>query len=166
MTYIEPKNLKTKMIFRARFYNKKTTYRDICIPGGYDLEQLASIILEAFDFEFDHNCGFYDNAAHLYRSKEIYESFVDLNTEEIGFDAVDYAKGLRDVMVKDVFTPKKSMLMYFNYKAGWAFEVICKKVIDSGLSFDDPKIIRKVGKSPVQYPYTGVEKREYFEISY
>ena len=36
-------------------------YRIVAIPGEFTLYELAESITDAFDFDFDHAFGFYDN---------------------------------------------------------------------------------------------------------
>lgn len=49
-------------------------YRILAIPEGFTLSALGGSIIDAFDFDFDHTFGFYDNIKSWTDSVERYES--------------------------------------------------------------------------------------------
>ncbi len=70
-------------IFRASLRGR--LYRDIELPSGGSLEDLAAAIVSAFGFDFDHAFGFYSNfKGDYYRSEERYELFADLGQADEG----------------------------------------------------------------------------------
>lgn len=99
-------------------------YRIIGVPSDSTLYDFAEAINDAFDFDFDHCFGFYDDLKNYFRSSEGYELFYDIG-EESEF------KGVEKTRMKDVFREmKKDWLFYFDYGDGWHF------------------IVRKVGERP------------------
>ena len=64
-------------IFRASLRGR--LYRDLELPSGGSLEDLAAAIVGAFGFDFDHAFGFYGSLGYRYHgAEERYELFADL----------------------------------------------------------------------------------------
>jgi len=61
---------------------KEKPYRLIAIESSDTLYDLASAIVDSFDFDFDHAFGFYDNLKNPYNSKVQYEFFGDDEDDE------------------------------------------------------------------------------------
>ncbi len=57
-------------------------YRILAIAGEFTLYALAESIVKAFDFDFDHAFGFYDNIKHWIDSRECYELFKDIEEDD------------------------------------------------------------------------------------
>jgi hypothetical protein len=92
-------------------------YRTLLVPANASLYRLAEAITDAFEFDFDHAFGFYDNLKNPYRAREGYELFTDLG--EPGRH-----KGVKKTPVGAVFnTMKKKMLFLFDYGDEWRFVV-------------------------------------------
>jgi len=66
-------------------------YRLIAVPKTFSLYKFAEVILENFDFDFDHCFGFFDNLKNVYDSNEGYELFKDIG-EETEFNSVKKTK--------------------------------------------------------------------------
>src|SRR3954447_4173403 len=74
-------------IFRASLRGR--LYRDLELPGGGSLEDLAAAIVAAFGFDFDHAFGFYGSLGHRYHdAEERYELFADLGRADEGVRGV------------------------------------------------------------------------------
>jgi hypothetical protein len=52
-------------IFRASLRGR--LYRDLELPSGGSLEDLAAAIVNAFGFDFDHAFGFYSSLGYRYQ---------------------------------------------------------------------------------------------------
>ena len=64
-------------IFRAALRGR--LYRDLELPSGASLEDLAAAIVGAFGFDFDHAFGFYSNLkGNYYQSPERYELLLEM----------------------------------------------------------------------------------------
>lgn len=133
-------------IFSLKVSFDKKIFRVIEIGGGKSLYSLAEAIVGAFDFNFDHAFGFYNNLENQYDSDEIYELFIDMDGAEPG------KKGVKKVKVCDVFEPKKKMLFLFDYGDDWTFLVECKELSDPVAKVKYPRVAESVGKAPEQYP--------------
>jgi hypothetical protein len=57
---------------------KGNPYRTIALPQNASLYELAEAIIDAFNFDFDHAFGFYDNLKNPYNSTTGYELFTDI----------------------------------------------------------------------------------------
>jgi len=126
--------------------------RIIAIPIKSTLYKLASVIIESFNFDFDHAFGFFNNPKNIYKSTEGYELFADVG-EETEFGSVKKTK------IDQVFdTPKKRMCFMFDYGDDWRFlvEFINDQNVDDIKKY--PKIIDSKGKAPEQYPDYDNEK--------
>jgi len=136
-------------ILRAKFYNDKNIYRDIKINSNASLMKLAEAIIPAFDFEFDHMCGFYETLGDPGLDKgKAYTMFAD--------DPETMMESPEDLsMTKHKLTdlwrkPKDTWQMVFDYGEGWRFLVELIKVEDEAAK--KPAVIKSVGEAPEQYP--------------
>ena len=102
-------------IFRASLRGR--LYRDLELPSGASLEDLATAIVAAFGFDFDHAFGFYGNLkGDYYRSEERYELFADLGQADEG------VRGVRRTRLSVAFPEVgKTMLFLFDYGDEWRF---------------------------------------------
>jgi hypothetical protein len=138
-------------VAKNKIYNLKVTihkniYRIIGVRGNCNLYKLAQVIIDAFNFDFDHAFGFYNNIKDMYKSDEIYELFV-----ESGYEGSPGAKGVSKIYVSDVFEIKKKMLFLFDYGDGWEIIVECIDIAEPVAKLKYPQLLAKKGASPKQY---------------
>jgi len=127
---------------------KDEIYREIAVLGRQTLSTLANTIVRSFNFYFDHCYGFYDNFKNPYSSKEMYELFTDIPE-----DPTPGAKGVTSIKVATAFPKtKKNMLFLFDYGDNWHFSVELIDIKRAPGNAKNPKIVKKVGKVPMQYP--------------
>ena len=139
-------------IFRASLRGR--LYRDLELPSGGSLEDLAAAIVSAFGFDFDHAFGFYSKlkGQDVMRSQPKYELFADMGEQT-------EAGSVRKTRVADAFPGVgHKMLFMFDYGDEWRFNV---ELI--GLGRKEPKavyrrVLKRVGEAPAQYP--GLEEDE------
>ena len=141
---------KTVHILRATF--KRGVYREIAIQSSKTLEALAQAIVEAFDFDFDHAYGFYNDLKDPYRASMAYELFYDLNPKGGLHDRE--TKGVQKTKIAEVFTESNpAMGFLFDYGDDWFFKVKLKTIQSAE---DAPKrlpaILLSKGEAPEQYP--------------
>ena len=121
--------------------------RTFSIFSERSLYQLAYVITEIFDFDFDHAFGFYNNFKRWSRSTEGYELFAD-EAEESQFP------GVKKIKIKDVFTErKKRMLFVYDYGDFWLFRVELEGWMEITGKFNKNEYLPMIfeGKSPSQY---------------
>jgi Plasmid pRiA4b ORF-3-like protein len=140
-------------VFRASLNPK--LYRDIEIPSGKKLYDLAAAIVAAFGFDFDHAFGFYSLLkGNVLRSPVKYELFVDMPDTADESDAGSVER----TPIFDVFR-KIGVKMTFVYDYGdhWEFrvELIGQNAKEKGATY--PRILKKIGRAPEQYPSEGEE---------
>lgn len=139
------KSQKTDYIFDVRF---EDCLRKIQIGGEKSLYHFAEVIVQAFEFDFDHCFGFYDNFKKYHDSKKAYELFPDIGEEPL-FPAV---KGVKKTKISKVFqSPGEKMLFLFDYGDGWHFSVELKEIKNVEKN-GKPAILENIGKAPEQYP--------------
>jgi hypothetical protein len=147
----EPKRGKYKKIYTFKVSlsdwsgnTKGSPYRVIAIPERFTLYELAEEITEAFNFDFDHPFGFYDNIDWI--DSEGYELFADMGEES-------ESKGVKKTRAKDVFDEiGKKMLFLFDYGDEWHFIVKLVGVESPSPGIKYPRVLESVGKAPMQYP--------------
>src|SRR3954469_2269719 len=90
-------------------------YRDLELPSGGSLEDLAAAIVNAFGFDFDHAFGFYRRLRPRYHdAEERYELFADLGQADEG------VRGVRRTKLSAAFPASgKKMLFLFDYGDEW-----------------------------------------------
>ncbi len=136
--------------FRVKLLEDKKTFRDLEISGDSSLEKLASAICDAFDFDFDHAFGFYSNcsARDFYDSEHRYELFVDE-----GLETEPGTKGVQGTKISSVFKQTGQKYLYlFDYGDDWMFEVEFTAMSKAEASVKYPRVVKKAGEAPVQYP--------------
>ena len=138
-------------IFRASLRGR--LYRDIELPSGGSLEDLAKAIVGAFGFDLDHAFGFYSSLGYRYHdAEERYELFADLGQADEG------VRGVRRVKLSTAFPePGKQMLFLFDYGDEWRFKVELIGLGRKGKAVY-PRVVKRVGEAPRQYP--GLEEDE------
>jgi hypothetical protein len=120
-------------------------HRILAIPSTFTLYKFAEVILESFNFNFDHCFGFYDNLKNIYNSHEGYELFKDIG-EESDFKSVK--KNKIDIVFDSI---GKKMCFMFDYGDEWRFIVELKDEIEVSNTKHYPKVIESKGKAPKQY---------------
>ena len=121
-------------------------YRILAIPEGFTLSALAGSIIDAFDFDFDHAFGFYDNIKSWTDSVERYESSTGIIEE------LQDSRNAGRTKVNEVFDePKKKLLFLYDYGDEWHFVVQLKETRASEKDTKYPQIVESVGKAPPQY---------------
>jgi hypothetical protein len=135
-------------VFRVSLNPK--LYRDIEIPSGKKLYDLASAIVAAFGFDFDHAFGFYSLLkGNILRSPVKYELFADM--DDIGEESD--AGSVERTRTSDAFPETgHKMTFLFDYGDNWQFrvELIGENKKERGAKY--PRVIKKVGTAPEQYP--------------
>lgn len=129
---------------------KVLPYRTIALLGNSTLYKLAQAITEAFDFNFDHMFGFYDNLENWASSKEVYE--LDPQSSIFNDISSEKARDVKKAKVAEVFDEnEKKMLFIFDFGDEWLFlvESVGKEPVEDGRTY--PSVIESVGKAPRQY---------------
>jgi Plasmid pRiA4b ORF-3-like protein len=135
-------------VFRVSLNPK--LYRDIEIPSGKKLYDLASAIVAAFGFDFDHAFGFYSLLkGNILRSTVKYELFADM--DDIGEESD--AGSVKQTRTSEAFPEiGHKMTFLFDYGDNWEFrvELIGENTKERGAKY--PRVVKKVGTAPEQYP--------------
>lgn len=127
---------------------KKKIIRRIQIPGSKSLFNFAKTIVAAFDFQFDHCFGFYDQLRDSRNCRKAFELFVDIDEE-----GRPGAKGVKKTRISQAFDGvREKLIMLFDYGDGWQFNVELKEIRKGDKGTTKPVVIESIGKAPVQYP--------------
>lgn len=128
---------------------KDKVYREIEILSSQNLSFLAKTIIKSFGFDFDHCYGFYEHLQNPYKSQQIFKLFTDLPEEE----HTPGALGVTHVKINQSFEKiGKKMLFLFDYGDNWQFVVELLSINPSKMNTKYPRVIRKIGQAPEQYP--------------
>ena len=136
-------------IFRVSLLRTAKIYRDIEIASSASLHDLASAIVDAFDFDFDHPFGFYSGKTPrtLMRADPKYELFADM--DDMDSDALS----VEQTTVATAFPkPRHQMTFLFDYGDEWLFKVILTRTGQQAPETQYPKVLATQGASPEQYP--------------
>jgi len=120
---------------------------ELTLTGDWSLYDLAEFLIKTLGFQFDHSFEFCDNLKHPYKSQERYTLFAD-----IGEEADENDLGVRNTLVADVFTPKKTMMFHFDYGDDWFFLIRCNAIKEVTAKRRSRKVISTTGQPPDQYP--------------
>jgi hypothetical protein len=135
-------------------------YRIIEIPKESSLELLAIAVLAAFEFDFTHAFGFYDNLRNWTKSDERYEVFRDMENDQlIQMYPYETGKSVRDTQVGEAFDIKgKKLLFLYDYGYEWHFILRVKKFVIYDDSAEYPVLAESVGEAPLQYEFVEDEE--------
>jgi len=134
-------------VFRVSLNPK--LYRDIEIQSSKKLYDLASAIVAAFGFDFDHAFGFYSLLkGNILQSPVKYELFADMADMDIESEA----GSVKRTRISEAFHKiGYKMTFLFDYGDNWEFrvELIGKGVKERGVKY--PRVRKEVGRAPEQY---------------
>ena len=150
-------------IFEAKLLRDEKIVREIEIPENASLYKFAEAIVGAYNFDFDHPFGFFDNVKDMYKSKEAYELFADLKNQ--GIEPTG-AKSVKETKISDAFPIiGKKMLFYFDYGDNWEFLVSLKGFGEKDSKATYPRIVGSKGEAPEQYPMEEDEEESEKELT-
>lgn len=133
--------------------SEKSPYRVLALEKDTSLSDLGFMVLDLFDFEFDHLFGFYDNFKSWTDSDEAYE--MDEVPFNFGSDtnSTKQKSLLDEVTVGDIFTRQgKKWLMLYDYGDEWKFWLTLDKKVKYDPSIEYPVLIDSKYDPPKQYP--------------
>jgi len=140
------------LIFKTQFLQAKKIQREIEVPADFSLYDLASAIVAAYSFNFDHAFGFFRKVTGSWDFKGIerYELFADL--EDQGIESVD-SGSVRKTKVSQVWkNPKDQMLFLFDYGDEWRWIITLRSFGELQSKIEYPRMLSAKGESPKQYP--------------
>ncbi|MEQ9288273.1 MAG: hypothetical protein RIG77_15255 [Cyclobacteriaceae bacterium] len=133
--------------------SKKSPYRVLALEKDTSLSDLGYMVLDLFDFDFDHLFGFYDNLKWWADSDEAYEMEEESFNFELDENPTKSKSLLDKVTIGDIFTRKgKKWLMLYDYGDEWKFWLTLDKKVKYDPSIEYPVLIAAKYDSPRQYP--------------
>jgi len=147
--------LKVYCIKIALFYNKRI-YRNIEILENQSLADLHNSIFEAFDRYDEHLYSFFLTGKAIKSTRKIYdfpEITHSMNLEDLTGFAHKKRYNAEKTKIRDLDLDEKGKFYYlFDFGDDWWHELSVLKIEDESGSKGYPKITKKVGDSPEQYP--------------
>lgn len=150
--------INTLVVYRFKvslFYDKRT-YRQIDILGSQTLETFHEIIFNAFDRYDEHLYSFFLTRKNQKSTRKISES--DEYSLPSSFDDNPFFRKKKKQNVKKTkiaflhLNVKDKMYYLFDYGDEWWHEITLLLTYNSITSSNFPKVVKKVGDSPSQYP--------------
>jgi hypothetical protein len=134
-------------VVRVSLKQSPKIWREIEVDSSASLYALAkAIVVDGFDFYFDHAFGFYPPLHDYLAAMPRYELFTDIGETPGGL-------GVEGVKTADAFTtPGQKMLFLFDYGDNWEFTVEFVRRGTAEKKFRKGRIIRTEGTAPPQYP--------------
>ena len=149
MIYPQASQTMKTYIFKIHRFRDKKVVREIEVLESSNLYKLAEAIVKSYDFDFDHAFGFFSTISEQwYKSEKKYELFTDLeDIEPTG------AESVKNTKVSEVWkNPDDKMLFLFDYGDTWLFVVELIKFGKKEAKKKYPRVVKKVGLAPEQYP--------------
>jgi Plasmid pRiA4b ORF-3-like protein len=116
--------------------------RTLSISSAASLDDLASVILGAFDFDNDH--------LYEFSYKDVYGITASIShpyaENENGLFTPDYRVGQMPLYVG------MNVTFLFDFGDNWEFLLVVEAIDTEGKPLAKPKVIKREGKSPEQYP--------------
>lgn len=137
---ILPKTEQEQATYIFKVFLDKKTWRKIAISTEDVLESLANIILEAFEFDYDH----------LYRFiyKDRFGRTMNINHPYTEEDPITSEVKIGELSLK----LGETMIYNYDFGDNWEFGVLLEAIEAFDPNLSEPKIIDSQGKSPDQYP--------------
>ena len=127
----------------ARWYGGWDTgsvWRRLAVPPDTSLDELAGVILHAFNLDDDHLYDF------RYRDQRGRSRVYNHPYTDEGPFTPEIVVGETDLALKD------EMLFTFDYGDDWEFKVRLEKIEAEPTRLRRPKVVESAGKAPAQYP--------------
>ncbi|NHC38918.1 plasmid pRiA4b ORF-3 family protein [Bacillus sp. MM2020_1] len=136
----EPEFIDGIYTFKVSFTNE--IWRDVVLSGIHTMDDLHSIILEAFNFDDDHLYSFYMDGKKWSNDciTSPNDSFGHPNAAEVEIGEI----GLK---------PKQQFLYLFDYGDEWTFSVELDHIEEMDSTPIEPYVKAKNGEAPLQYEY-------------
>lgn len=126
----------------------KNIFREMVLKGASSLFEFAEVILDAFDFDLDHAFEFYSDIPDHDESEERYTLFYDIE----GMVIDPNENSVENNHIYEVFELGKEMVFLFDYGVEWRFLVECCYIFEAEAGEMYPKVTKKQGIPPPQYP--------------
>lgn len=143
-------------IFKVKLLYNKRIWRTIAIQENQTLADLHDIVFEAFDRYDQHLYSFYLTGGSTRKDRfRNCPEFTDPMTvqEQRGMGFGHSSENAEKTKIKDLNLTIKDKFEYlFDFGDNWLHEIVLEKIKDSIPSDKYPKIIKKNGESPDQYP--------------
>lgn len=147
--------MKVYCIKVALFYNKRI-YRNIEILENQHLADLHNFIFEAFDRYDEHLYSFFLTRKAIKNTNYIYdypEITHPMNLEGFSGFAHKKRRNAEKTKFRDLDLDEKDKFYYlFDFGDDWWHELSVLKIEDASGLKGYPKITKKIGDSPEQYP--------------
>lgn len=147
--------MKVYCIKAALFYRKRI-YRNIEILENQTLADLHNSIFEAFDRYDEHLYSFFLTGKAIKNTNYIYdypEITHPMNLEDLSGFAHKKRRNAEQAKIRDLDLDEKDKFYYlFDFGDDWWHELSVLKIEDASGLKRYPKITKKVGDSPEQYP--------------
>lgn len=143
--------------FKVALDGAKRIYRNIEILANQTLADFHEAIFSAFDRYDEHLYSFYltRKATPSRRSRYNYPEYsIIFETDDYGLffnekEKYDAAK----TKIESLKLKEKDKVYYlFDYGDCWWHEITLLSIVETDLSMGYPKVVKKVGESPEQYP--------------
>lgn len=126
-------------VYIFKVSHEQEVWRRIAIPAEESLADLATAILNAFDFDSDH---LYEFLYKNYFGKKV----------SVGHSNMDAELFASEVLVGDIpISISTSMVFHYDFGDDWRFDVLLERIEPSDLKIKNPTLLEKHGKAPEQY---------------
>lgn len=137
--------------FKVSLDYDKRVYRQICILANQTLADLHKIIFSVFDRYDEHMYSFYLTGKPVRSIRARYKA-----PEFTSPYAADYSETANDASKTtiDMLQLKEKSKFYYLFDFGdcWWHEITLLSVTETNHKLGYPRIVKKVGESPDQYP--------------
>lgn len=143
--------------FRVKLVGNEKVFRDIEIMGAQTLDDLHDSIFDAFDREDEHLYSFYltRKAVKNFRRINDFPEFTHpMVFEEDDMYDDDENKHDASIVTIDVLELSEGEHLYYLFDFGdnWWHELSVLEIKEADKAWDYPRIVKKCGESPDQYP--------------
>ncbi|SRR5258708_6967207 len=152
-----PKRKSTKVYhLKIKLAAAKKIWRLIAIRGDQTLDDLHEAIFKAFDRYDEHLYSFYflpPGVKGRNRRRQATEFTHPYGVDEGSFWGGEPQRSAADTTIDDLTLQKGQLFEYlFDFGDSWEHEIVVERIEDEADNKKYPRILKKEGKSPPQYP--------------
>ncbi len=139
--------------FKVKLTHTKRIWRIIEIEGNQTFADLHDAIFEAFDRDDEHLYSFYLTKGRKGHRRHVMSPEITCPMIMEGYEGDSDKHDAETTCIQDIGLKEGEIFEYvFDFGDNWEHEIVLEKLIDKQTGELYPRILKRNGASPAQYP--------------
>jgi len=139
--------------FKVKLLHAKRIWRIIEIKGSQTFADFHEAIFEAFDRHDEHLYSFYLTKGKKGRNRYSLSPEITHPMNMEGYLDDNNKQDAEKTCIKDIGLKESQIIEYlFDFGDNWEHEIVLEKIVEDNNAGRHPRILKKSGESPPQYP--------------